>query len=136
MRCSHCGICCEKTGMMLSNADVERLEKVGYNRQKFIRYDKHGFARLRNCHGFCVFYDVVKCRCKIYKHRPLGCRIYPIIYSEQDGIIVDDLCPMKNTVSKIELKRKGKKVIELLQRLDNEANSRARNFGFRRSAES
>jgi len=126
MRCSHCGICCEKTEMLLSNADVERLEKAGYNRQKFMRYDKHGFARLRNRHGFCVFYDVVKCRCTIYEHRPLGCRIYPIIYSEQEGIVVDGLCPMKNTVSEIELKRKGKRVIELLQRMDNEATSRAR----------
>jgi len=126
MRCSHCGICCEKTEMLLSNADVERLEKAGYNRQKFMRYDKHGFARLRNRHGFCVFYDVVKCRCTIYEHRPLGCRIYPIIYSEQEGIVVDGLCPMKNTVSEIELKGKGKRVIELLQRMDNEATSRAR----------
>jgi Fe-S-cluster containining protein len=126
MRCSHCGICCEKTEMLLSNADVERLEKAGYNRQKFMRYDKHGFARLRNRHGFCVFYDVVKCRCTIYEHRPLGCRIYPIIYSEQEGIVVDGLCPMKNTVSEIELKRKGKRVIELLQRMDHEATSRAR----------
>ena len=126
MRCSHCGICCEKTEMLLSNADVERLEKAGYNRQKFMRYDKHGFARLRNRHGFCVFYDVVKCRCSIYEHRPLGCRIYPIIYSEQEGIVVDCLCPMKNTVSEIELKRRGKRVIELLQTMDNEATSRAR----------
>jgi len=126
MRCSHCGICCEKTEMLLSNADVERLEKAGYNRQKFMRYDKHGFARLRNRYGFCVFYDVVKCRCTIYEHRPLGCRIYPIIYSEQEGIVVDGLCPMKNTVSEIELKGKGKRVIELLQRMDNEATSRAR----------
>ncbi|MFW9986574.1 MAG: YkgJ family cysteine cluster protein [Candidatus Odinarchaeota archaeon] len=55
MRCSHCGICCENTEMMLSNADVERLEKAGYTRQKFMRYDNHGFARLRNCQGFCVF---------------------------------------------------------------------------------
>ena len=126
MRCSHCGICCEKTEMLLSNADVERLEKAGYDRQKFMRYDKHDFARLRNRHGFCVFYDVVKCRCTIYEHRPLGCRIYPIIYSEQEEIVVDGLCPMKNTVSEIELKGKGKKVVELLQRMDNEATSRAR----------
>jgi Fe-S-cluster containining protein len=97
MRCSHCGICCENTEMMLSNADVERLEKVGYTRQKFMRYDNHGFMRLRNFHGFCVFYDVVKCRCLIYEYRPLGCRIYPVIYSEQQGIVVDGLCPMKNT---------------------------------------
>jgi Fe-S-cluster containining protein len=112
--------------MMLSNTDVELLEKMEYNRQKFIRYDKYGFVRLQNCHEFCVFYDVVKCCCKIYKYRPLGCRIYPVIYSEQEGIVVDDLCPMKNTVSEIELKRKGKKVIELLQRIDNEAAYRKR----------
>lgn len=121
MHCSHCGICCEKTEMMLSNADVERLERVGYDRQKFVRYDRHGFVRLKNCHGFCVFYDVKKSHCRIYKHRPLGCRIYPVIYSEQEGIIVAGLCPMKNTVSEIELKRKGKKLKELLQKIDNEA---------------
>ncbi|NWG10928.1 YkgJ family cysteine cluster protein [Candidatus Bathyarchaeota archaeon] len=121
MRCSHCGVCCEKTEMMLSNADIERLEKAGYSRRKFARHDKHDFVTLRNRHGHCVFYDTEKCRCKIYKHRPLGCQIYPVIYSEQYGIVVDDLCPMKNTVSGIEIKRKGKKVMKLLQKIDNEA---------------
>ena len=125
MHCSHCGLCCEKTEMLLSSADVERLERrAGYDRQKFVRSDKHGYVRLKNRRGFCVFYDVEKCRCKIYKHRPLGCRIYPVIYGEQGGIVVDDLCPMKNTVSEKELKRKGKKVIELLQKIDNEATHR------------
>jgi len=123
MRCSHCGLCCEKTRMLLSSADIERLERVGCDRQKFMRYDRNGFIRLKNRRGFCVFYDVEKCRCRIYKHRPLGCRIYPVIYSEQEGIVVDGLCPMKNTISESELKRKGKKVIELLQRIDNEATS-------------
>jgi len=110
--------------MLLSNADIERLERLGYDRQKFVRYDRHGFARLKNRHGLCVFYDVEKCRCQIYRHRPLGCRIYPVIYSEQEGIVVDDLCPMQNTVSKIELKREGKKLMELLQNIDNEAHAR------------
>ncbi len=120
MRCSHCGICCEKTEMMLSSEDIERLEKAGCNKQLFLRFDKHGFARLRNNHGFCVFYDVDKSRCKIYRHRPSGCRIYPVIYSERDGIIVDDLCPMKNTISRKELKKNGEKVMELLQRIYKE----------------
>ena len=110
--------------MMLSNVDLKRLERVGYNRKKFVRSDRHGFVRLKNCHGYCVFYDVEKSRCKIYKHRPLGCQIYPVIYSEQEGIVVDDLCPMKNTISEKELKRKGKKVTELLQKIDNEATHR------------
>jgi hypothetical protein len=114
-------MCCEKTEMMLSDADVERLERMDYNRLEFARYDRHSFVRLRNRRGFCVFYDVEKCRCRIYRHRPLGCRIYPVIYGEQEGIVLDDLCPMKNTVSKMELKRKGKRLMELLQRIDTEA---------------
>ena len=132
MLCSHCGVCCEKTEMLLSGTDIERLERLGHDSQKFVRYDGHGFARLKNRRGLCVFYDVEKCRCEIYKYRPSGCRIYPVIYSEQEGIVVDDLCPMRNTVSKMELRRKGRKVIELLQRIDNEAHARAQ---LRKSAE-
>jgi len=41
-------------------------------------------------------------------HGPLGCRVYPVICSEQEGIVVDDLCPMKSTVSRIELDGEGK----------------------------
>lgn len=124
MHCSHCGICCEETEMMLSDADVAHLEAAGYNRQKFVRYDKDGFARLRNRRGFCVFYDLTKRRCSVYKHRPEGCRIYPVILSEQQGILVDDLCPMGDTVSGVELKRKGRGVRELLRKMGDEAASR------------
>ena len=124
MRCSHCGLCCEETEMMLSNADTERLEELGYDKQKFIRYDKHGFALLRNHQGFCVFYDINQCRCQVYEHRPLGCWIYPVVYSEEEGVIVDDLCPMKDTVTETELERKGRKVIKLLKRISTEATSR------------
>jgi Fe-S-cluster containining protein len=124
MRCSHCGVCCEKTEMLVSNADIKRLERLGHDCQKFVRYDRHGFAKLRNRHGVCVFYDAEKCRCQIYRHRPLGCRIYPVIYSEDEGIVVDDLCPAQNTVSETELRREGKKLVELLQRIDNEAHTR------------
>ncbi len=110
--------------MLLSNTDIERLERLGHNRQTFVRYDGHGFARLRNRRGFCVFYDGEKCRCQVYGYRPLGCRIYPVIYSEQEGIVVDDLCPMQDTISKIELKREGKRLMALLQRIDYEAQAR------------
>jgi hypothetical protein len=104
--------------------DIQRLERLGHDKQEFVRYDRHGFARLKNRHGLCVFYDDKKCRCQIYEHRPLGCRIYPVIYSEQEGIVVDDLCPMQNTVSKRELKKDGKQLMVLLQRIDMEAHAR------------
>jgi Fe-S-cluster containining protein len=133
MRCSHCGVCCEKTEMLVSNADIKRLERLGHDCQKFVRYDRHGFAKLRNRHGVCVFYDAEKCRCQIYRHRPLGCRIYPVIYSEDEGIVVDDLCPAQNTVSETELRREGKKLMELLQRIDNEAHTRLNSSCARRT---
>ena len=108
---------------MLSKADVRRLERIGYDKGIFVRLDPHGFIRLRNRRGFCVFYDVEGSLCKVYRHRPSGCRVYPVIYSERDGIIMDDLCPMKSSISKIELKRKGRRLMKLLQEIDAEANS-------------
>lgn len=114
--------------MLLSNEDIKRLERVGCTRRKFVRYDRHGFARLRNHQGFCVFYDVVKHGCEVYEHRPFGCRIYPVLYSEQEGIAVDDLCPMKDTLTARELRRKGKEVVRLLQKIDIEAKSRRNEF--------
>jgi len=120
MRCSHCGICCEKTEMQLSKADIRLLEKAGYNREKFVRFNRQGFAQLRNSRGYCVFYQTAKHRCKAYKHRPLGCRIYPIIYSEEEGVIVDDLCPLAGTVSKKEIESKAEKLTRLLQKIDSE----------------
>jgi hypothetical protein len=44
-----------------------------------------------------------------------------VIYCKQEGIVLDPLCPMKSTVSKIELRGKGKKLMKLLQRIDTEA---------------
>ena len=107
--------------MLLSNADMQLLKELGYPFEDFAFYDKKGFARLKNRKGHCVFYDSKTKKCKIYKNRPLGCRIFPIIFSEEEGVIIDDLCPMKNTVSKRELNQKGKILVNLLQQIDCEA---------------
>jgi len=110
--------------MLLSSADVKRLERAGYEKRRFTYYDKNGYAKLKNHHGFCVFYDIEKRRCGTYRHRPSGCRVYPVIYSEREGVIIDDLCPEKDTVSQPELKTKGKRVTKLIQRIDNEATTK------------
>lgn len=120
MHCSHCGICCEKTEMLLSRADIRRLERAGQDREKFVRFSRQGFAQLRNTRGYCVFYQTAKHRCGVYRYRPLGCRIYPVIYSEEEGVIVDDLCPLAGTVSKKEIMFKAERIRSLLQRIDNE----------------
>ena len=107
--------------MLLSKADTKRLQELGYSLEAFAFRDKKGFTRLKNRKGCCVFFDSNKKKCEIYKNRPLGCRIFPVIFSEEEGIVVDYICPMKNTVSKRELNQKGKILVNLLQQIDCEA---------------
>ena len=57
MRCSHCGICCTETEMLLSNEDIKRLEKRGFHKKYFVKIFKDGYAQLKNRNGYCVFYD-------------------------------------------------------------------------------
>ena len=35
MQCSKCGVCFERTEMLLSKEDVKRLEKVDFSREDF-----------------------------------------------------------------------------------------------------
>jgi len=124
MRCLRCGICCRKTEMLLSTANIERLERKGYRKEFFARFDGKGYAKLRNRQGYCVFYDFEKRRCKVYADRPLGCRIYPVVYDEARGIVVDPICHAQGTVTEQEKSVKGKKVIILLAKIDSEAENR------------
>jgi Fe-S-cluster containining protein len=68
--------------MLLSSEDIERLETKGYSEEFFVRFDRAGYAKLRNREGHCVFYEVEKRRCSVYADRPLGCRLYPVIYDK------------------------------------------------------
>lgn len=99
MKCvENCFKCCLNTEMILSEDDIKRIEKLGYEREEFTVY-KDGYYRLRNVDGHCIFLDPKTGKCKIYNYRPLGCRIYPVIYDPKKGFTIDDLCPAKNTIS-------------------------------------
>ena len=110
--------------MLLSLKDIERLERKGYDRDFFVRFDSKGYATLRNHRGYCVFYDPEKRRCKVRAHRPSGCRIYPVIYDETKGIIVDPICPSRNSVTDKQKAKRGDKVLKLLETIDAEAKRR------------
>jgi hypothetical protein len=110
--------------MLLSLKDIERLERKGYPRNFFVRLDSEGYAILRNQRGYCVFYDTEKRRCKVRTHRPTGCRIYPVIYHEDKGIIVDPICPSRGSVTEKQKTKKGEKVLKLLKTIDAEAKRR------------
>jgi Fe-S-cluster containining protein len=124
MRCLRCGVCCRETEMLLSNADIARLERKGYSRGFFVRFDRYGYAKLRNLRGCCVFYDAEKQLCKVRADRPLGCRIYPVIYDEEKGIVVDDICHARNAATEKQKAKRAKKVLKLLETIDAEAEKR------------
>jgi Fe-S-cluster containining protein len=110
--------------MLLSVEDIECLERKGYGKEFFVRFDSDGYAKLRNKQGCCVFYDAEKRRCKVHGERPLGCRLYPVIYDEAKGIVVDTICHAQDTVSEKQKAKRGKKVLKLLEKIDAEAKSR------------
>ena len=124
MRCLRCGECCRETEMLLSTEDVARLERKGYNRETFSVCDSQGFILLRNFEGCCIFYDAEKRRCRIRAIRPSGCRVYPVVYDESEGIVVDDICPAKGTITEKQKAKRGKKVLKLLETIDAEAEKR------------
>ena len=119
MRCSNCGKCCEKTEMELSSEDIERLEETGYHREEFAVIDDC-VTRLRNVDGYCYFYSRADERCRIYRKRPLGCYLYPVVYLANEGAMVDELCPMGQTISEQELRTKAKILYKLLKKIEKE----------------
>jgi len=105
--------------MELSSEDIERLEEAGYHRGEFaVRED--GVTRLRNVNGWCYFYSLADKKCRVYTKRPLGCYLYPVVHLANEGATVDELCPMTQTVSEQELRTKGKILIKLLKKIENE----------------
>ncbi len=124
MRCSNCGVCCTDTEMLLSKKDMERLANRGFKADFFAKIDNEGYVQLKNNGGYCVFYDPKNHRCNVYIDRPAGCRVYPVILDEEKGIILDDICHSRYTISDEEKKVKGKRVVKLLERIDSEAENR------------
>lgn len=110
--------------MLLSLQDITRLEKKGFNKSYFAKFDRQGYAVLKNRDGYCVFYDLNQRQCSVYLDRPAGCRVYPVILDEEKGIVLDDICDSRESITEEEKKVKGRRVIKLLERIDTEAKSR------------
>ena len=121
MRCSHCMKCCEDTQMELCNADIVRLERRGYQRDDFSGRGTDGIPRLRNVGAFCFFYDLDRKRCKEYASRPLGCVIYPVNLTPEGEVVIDDLCPEVDTLTRDEIESKGRRLRRLLDTIDLES---------------
>ncbi len=124
MECLECGSCCLETEMLLSKKDIDRLKKKGFIAQYFSRQDKEGYIVLKNRQGHCIFFDMEQKKCEVYEDRPVGCRLYPIIFDDTKGIIADKICPANKNWTENRKKIKGKNVIKLLKKIDSEAKQR------------
>jgi len=109
--------------MLLSKEDIERLERPGFSREDFTVTGGDGLPRLRNVGERCYFYDPEEKKCQVYEYRPLGCFIYPVIYSNDEGVITDEFCLMRHTISKRELKTKGQLLLKHLEKITSEVTS-------------
>ena len=80
--------------MLLLKEDVERIVGLGFE-EKFFASKSKGFMVLKNSRaGRCVFHNGTQCT--IYENRPKGCKLYPIIFSEDSmSAVKDDLCPYR-----------------------------------------
>ncbi len=124
MRCKNCGVCCVETEMLLSSEDIKRLEKKGHSKEYFLRINEDGYALLKNHNGHCVFYNLSARKCSIYEDKPEGCSVYPVIFDEEKGIIIDDICSAKDSITMQEKQEKGKQVVLLLKKIDKQAKQR------------
>lgn len=92
-----CIVCCTDTQMPLSSNDIKRIEALGFKKDSFVVSQK-GWLQLKNLNGLCVFHDGK--RCSIYKHRPEGCKLYPVIFDyDRKQDILDKECPYNTSFS-------------------------------------
>ena len=117
-KCLKCGLCCLETEMPLTWDDIRRIENLGYSLKDFAVKNEDGIYVLRNVKGACFFLDKGSKLCKIYPYRPMGCRIYPVIYDiDRETAMVDPACPAASTMSSEELKIRTRLLLQVLAEL-------------------
>lgn len=106
--------------MPLSKEDIELIGRSGFDHSYFV-VNRDAWLQLKTHDGRCVFNDGKKCL--IYENRPEGCRIYPVVYDEDDDSpTLDEDCPHRDEfeISKVD-REMG---ISLLTRLKEERRQR------------
>ncbi|MBR9707735.1 MAG: YkgJ family cysteine cluster protein [Candidatus Diapherotrites archaeon] len=89
--CTRCGACC-KAKVILSKADIKRLESSGMKKSEFLGRTLGFIPRLQVKDGQCKFLtkdSSGQYACSIYEFRPSICRTFPKLF---DLPIVDISC--------------------------------------------
>ncbi|MBD3406232.1 MAG: YkgJ family cysteine cluster protein [Candidatus Lokiarchaeota archaeon] len=123
--CTEIRLCCTDTEMTLTKKDAKRIDALGYNREDYLIRMDDGFCQIRNIEGRCYFYNPDQLTCRIYSHRPEGCKYYPIVYNVEKGkCVVDYDCPSGKTVTEEDIEEICDKVKFLVTVLMKEADCR------------
>jgi len=102
--------------MPLSSSDIVRINGLGFSENSYM-VKKNGNRQLKNQTGRCVFHNGQQCT--IYKHRPEGCQLYPVIFNEDMGeAVLDSYCPHNEEFQLTP--NISRKVIKLVRKLDAE----------------
>lgn len=103
--------------MPLTQSDIRTIESLGYGVSEFsVVVD--GIRQLRNIKGRCIFLDSDNNTCTIYKYRPMGCRLYPVIYDIENKVaIADPLCPKSHLITPSDLKTVMPKLMRLVSEI-------------------
>lgn len=86
----NCVDCCLETEMNLTKDDISRIKGAGYKTSDFV-VNREGESFLRNVKGQCFF--LTNSGCNIHHLKPEGCRLYPLVYDEENNsVYLDPLC--------------------------------------------
>ncbi|MCK4299744.1 MAG: YkgJ family cysteine cluster protein, partial [Planctomycetes bacterium] len=108
---------CLETEMPLTTVDLERLAGLGHDPVDFTLVED-GFTFLSNVEERCYFLDHGG-RCSVYQDRPEGCRLYPLVLTEDMADFrLDHLCSHRAAVQPEEGHRTA--LLQLLDRIARE----------------
>ncbi len=117
-----CVKCCLNTEMLLTCTDILRISRLGFQKSFFVT-EKDGELLLKNAEGRCIFHNGSSC--KIYRYRPEGCELYPVVLDmDRNEVTLDLECPYR-TMFQVQ-PRISRRVVRLVRRLNTERNDQLR----------
>ena len=124
----HSGGCCTNVNFCIHKSEaspfLEYISTKGLPLgHKFEKFGENSDLFLYNSSDNpCIFLDENH-RCQIYDHRPLICRVFPVLWTNPDNFFIDMSCPLTNIIPLRNIANwiddpRNKEQIELMKKLD------------------
>jgi len=92
-KCYHCSHCCFFANYIefpiIFNEEKRVLENLGKRRNLELKFEEIAKGLWKFViNGFCPFYDIKARRCSVHKHKPLACKMFPLLLNPKSGTIM------------------------------------------------